>query len=151
MENASKALYMTAGIIIGLLVLSLLVFAFRAGAKAMENVEDRKEAESIQAYNARLAIYARPGTEDDFNTYHDILSAYYLAQDINDERNKYTTSLTVLMNGSPVSEDEILYLIKSENGGYATDDSHKYIKKFSGTVKYDDKTGKIYEIDFNSH
>ena len=95
MENASKALIMAGGVLIGIVLLTLLVFAFRSGGQFASNTDDAIAQASINAFNSKFNIYA--GRTD--ITWHDILTVVSLAQNIN-SKNSYKVDVGFVSKGS---------------------------------------------------
>lgn len=91
MENSIKAVYMAAGVLIGVLILTTFIFVFRKGGQVLENVDNRKSSEAIAEYNSKLIIYNRKSYEEDgeihyyYNTIFDIVTACNLAYEINNQ------------------------------------------------------------------
>ena len=117
MENATKALYMAAGVFIGVLILTAMIFVFRQGGQMLETLDNNNQTLAMEKYNSELIIYNKPGDEESYNTIFDVVTACNLAYDIN-EQNMYDKQnyleIDVNING-------ILYQIindptKSENG-----------------------------------
>lgn len=86
MENASKTLIMAAGILIGLLVLSLAVFLFADFGEKSKGIYSEIEAHQLAEYNAQYTIYSG---RKDINIY-EIISISNLAKQNNDEYKDYT-------------------------------------------------------------
>ena len=84
MENAAKALYMAAGVLIGIMLLSVIVFIFSSGGKIWETKDSNAETQKIEEFNSKLIIY----TGDSRNTIFDVITACNLAYDIN-KQNEY--------------------------------------------------------------
>ena len=57
MENASKALLMAAGVLIGVLILSLIVTLFASAGSLSNEYEKTKKAEAIQQFNVNFTKY----------------------------------------------------------------------------------------------
>lgn len=57
MENASKALLMAGGILIGVLLLALLVTLFASGKQLTASYEATKKSEAIQQFNVNFTKY----------------------------------------------------------------------------------------------
>lgn len=92
MENASKALIMAAGVLIGVLILSLAVFLFvDFGAKSREVNEQIEEKQLLQ-YNSQYTVY--DGRVD--MTIYDVVSLLNLAK----ENNKNYSDYTEYINGT---------------------------------------------------
>lgn len=100
MENAIKALYMGAGMILGVLILGVFIYMFRTGASVGETYEFKKTTEQIQAFNAQFEVYEHEteqlsaGYGYSFktkgNTISDVITCANLVMDIN---NKYDYDL----------------------------------------------------------
>ena len=87
MENASKALIMAAGVLIGILILSLAVFLFADFGATSKGVYSQMEERQLTQYNAQYTVYA--GRND--ITIYDIISLVNLAQENNEKYKDYTT------------------------------------------------------------
>ncbi len=59
MDNAARALIMAASIILGLLLLSTLVYVFRAGASLDESYDAAQNVRQLGLFNAKLEEYNR--------------------------------------------------------------------------------------------
>lgn len=57
MENASKALLMAGGILIGVLILALMVTLFVSSSELSNNYEKSKKSEAIQQFNVNFTQY----------------------------------------------------------------------------------------------
>ena len=100
MENASKALLMAAGVLIGILILSLAVFLFVDFGEKTSKLYDRIEESQLLQYNAQYTIYA--GRTD--ITIYDIISVANLAKQNNADYGDYTDfentyKVTVVLTG----------------------------------------------------
>lgn len=82
MENASKALLMAAGVLIGLLILSLAVYLFANFSSTSNQIHEKIEQDQINQFNAQFTIYQ--GRND--NTVYDILTVINLAKDNNNSK-----------------------------------------------------------------
>ena len=58
MENASKALIMAAGVLIGVLILSLAAFLFLDFGATSESVYSQMENQQLTQYNAQYTVYS---------------------------------------------------------------------------------------------
>lgn len=91
MENALKAFYMAAGLLIAIMVLGLFIYLFRTGARFGENYDLTKSQEQIDKFNSKFEVYAKPIEENDDgilyggNTIFDVITASNLAYDINEK------------------------------------------------------------------
>ena len=57
MENASKALIMAGGILLGILILTLMVTLFISAKDLSASYEERKQSESVQQFNVNFTKY----------------------------------------------------------------------------------------------
>lgn len=57
MENASKALLMAAGILIGVLMLALMVTLFLSSSEVSNEYEQTKKSEAVQQFNVNFTQY----------------------------------------------------------------------------------------------
>ena len=78
MENASRALYMAAAVIIAFMILAILINVFKAGAKLNEDYDFKQSKEQLELFNSKFEIYDRNN-----NTISDIVSAINLAYSVN--------------------------------------------------------------------
>ena len=81
MENASKALLMAGGVLLGVLILSLAVFLFTNFGGTSSRIHDNIEENQIAQFNSQFTKYA--GNEN--VTIHDVVTMANLAT----ENNKY--------------------------------------------------------------
>ena len=85
MENASKALLMAGGVLIGILVLSLAVYLFITFGASSREINARIEDNQLLQFNAQFNIYA--GRTD--IKIHDIISLANLAKENNEYYQDY--------------------------------------------------------------
>lgn len=78
MENASKALIIVAGVFIGLLLLSVMIYVFRQGARVNETFDQKQITNQLELYNSRFEEFAK-----DNNNIIDAISLANLAYDTN--------------------------------------------------------------------
>lgn len=79
MENASKALLMAAGVLIGVLILSLAIYLFSNFGSTSAEVHRQKEIQDINEFNTQFTSY-----EGKECTIHDIITVTDLAVNNND-------------------------------------------------------------------
>lgn len=89
MENASKALIIVAGVFIGLLLLSVMIYVFRQGAKVNATYDQKQITNQLELYNSRFEEFDK---ED--NNIIDAISLANLAYDVNKDCD-YDPTLTV--------------------------------------------------------
>ena len=101
MENASKALIMAGGVLIGILILALAVYLFATFGAESREIHAQMEERQLTQYNAQYTIYAN---RSDITIY-DIVSVANLAKENNDYYQNYgnfTTAykVTVVITGA---------------------------------------------------
>lgn len=79
MENASKALIMAAGVLIGILILSLAVYLFLSFGSTSAELHKQKEEQQLNQFNAQFTSYV--GKEG--ITIYDVVSVANLATESN--------------------------------------------------------------------
>ena len=57
MENASKALLMAGGILVGVLILALMVTLFASANSLFSTYDDNKKAEAVQQFNVNFTQF----------------------------------------------------------------------------------------------
>ena len=104
MENASKALIMVAGVLIGIMILSLAVYLFATFGATSAEMHGQIEQDRINQFNAQFTKYE--GKED--ITIYDIITVVNLARDSNEsytlteakDSNYYITVNAALQTGN---------------------------------------------------
>lgn len=89
MENASKALFIAAGVLLGILLLSVMIYVFRQGARVQETYDQKQITNQLELYNSKFEKFDR-----DNNNIIDIISLANLAYDVNKDTN-YDPTLAV--------------------------------------------------------
>ena len=79
MENASKALIIAASILLGLLLITVFVQVFKAGASVNENYDQTQRTAQLELYNSKFENY---NVQE--NTILDLISVFNLAYSINE-------------------------------------------------------------------
>lgn len=79
MENATNALIMAAGVLIGVMILSLAVYLFTTFGVQAQKANDRHAQQEVARYNAQYNMYV--GRED--LTIYDVISIVNLAHQNN--------------------------------------------------------------------
>ena len=104
MENASKALIMAGGVLIGVLILSLMVYLFISFGANSKEIYDRIEDNQLLQFNANFNIYEGRNNL----TIHQVVSVASLAKE-NNEKYQYRADhqVQVILNnmGSYSSND----------------------------------------------
>lgn len=155
MENASKALLMAAGVLIGILVLSLAVYLFITFGASAREVNNRIEESKLTQFNAQFNVYE--GRTD--VTIYDIISLGNLAKENNEyykdyryfER-EYKIRITVRFNNKSIIE----MVDNKDNHGFINDyskvDEDGKIKSlFSCTKVGYHENGRIEKLIFEEN
>jgi len=90
MENASKALTMAAGILVGVLILALMVTLFASSNEVSAEYEQTKKSEAIQQFNTNFTKYLGQDL-----TIHDVLTICNFAKE-----NGFVEGTTIVKSGS---------------------------------------------------
>lgn len=104
MEKASKALIMATGVILGVMLLSLMLYIFRQGAKVTKSYDERQISRQLELYNSNFEYYNKSN-----NTIMDIISLANLAFDVNMDSN-YDKLNTVQVEISIGKEKKFFYI-----------------------------------------
>lgn len=78
MENSSRALIMTATVILAVLLIGLFVYIFRVGSGVSESYDKKQQSEQLELYNSRFELY-----DIQSNTIMDLISVANLAYSVN--------------------------------------------------------------------
>ena len=118
MENASRALIMAAGVLMGILVLSLAIFLFSDFGQQTQQLYNRMDENKLLQYNSQYSIYA--GRED--ITIYDIITVANLARennniykDLADFEDEYKVIVGLTITGK-YSEANLQNLRNKSNG-----------------------------------
>lgn len=155
MENASNALIMAAGILIGILILSLAVFLFTDFGATSKEINNQMEEKQLSEYNAQYTIY--DGRDD--ITIYEIITIANLAKENNDYYKDFSNyednyKVSVIFgvtqdrtnNLQDKNDEEKVELIKNYN---IIDETGKLKYIFKGSdVKYHEN-GRIKSIMFS--
>ena len=154
MENASKALLMAAGVLIGILVLSLAVYLFITFGASSREINARIEDAQLTKFNAQFNVYA---DRDDITIY-DIISLANLAEENNNYYKSYgdfESDYKIIIKLENVelqkaAKDYRYYLLKNNNNineSGEIKDLYSSKKTDGGHIKYNDK-GRVSELRF---
>ena len=89
MENATKALLISAGVLLGIIIISLAVYVFANSAAFGESYESSQEEIRIANYNNKFEIYNKEEI-----TIYDIISVLNLSKEY---KEKYGDTINVYM------------------------------------------------------
>ncbi len=144
MENASKALIMAAGVLIGVLIISLAVYIFVDFGTTSAKINKENAQQKILQFNSQFTSYI-----DKDLTIYDIVTILGYAQ----ENNKYykdnlNEQIKVSLDGKDItkkSDTEKSNLIKGEP---LKDGKLPIYKLKEENIEYNDETGKVKQIKF---
>lgn len=136
MENAVKALYMAAVILISLMIMTIFVYIFKEGGKVGEKYDLKQNQGQLELFNSKFEYFQKNN-----NTISDIITVTNLANDVSKEAD-YNTELSVYID------------IKIGNDKYFCITPLKQIERnyiYIGTsseVDGETNSKKIYSYDF---
>lgn len=151
MENATQALFMAAGVLIAVMIISLGIYLFSSASTISENYDRTMSATEIQKFNSKFSgfdktpSYTSEGIYYNYNTISEVISAVNLAYSINAKNNyDIQSSIQVSINIAPGKTYGITPLIQKIY-------YQNYINELNQGKKVDsvDKN-KIYSIDPSS-
>ena len=155
MENASKALLMAAGVLMGVVILSLVAYLFVTFSSSADDVKSEIANNQLNKFNSQFLAYEQ---REDLTVY-DILTAVNLAEN----NNKYyqlepgdTNYITVKVDNSVVNSTDIEKKIKPESlekEGEMKEDNlgGKSLKNYRCNVLLSDITGRVNAVNFSSN
>ena len=155
MENASKALLMAAGVLMGVVILSLAAYLFVTFSSSADDVKSEIANNQLNKFNSQFLAYEQ---REDLTVY-DILTAVNLAEN----NNKYyqlepgdTNYITVKVDNSVVNSTDIEKKIKPvslEKEGEMKEDNlgGKSLKNYRCNVLLSDITGRVNAVNFSSN
>lgn len=118
-ENISKALIMTAEVLIGILLLTIMVYAFSAGRNFSETVNDNIAQKVVTEFNAKFEYY---NLREDL-TAQDVVTLANLIHSYNtDENTGYPLNLEI----KGISKEEMKYLQNGPSKQQAIEFMQKY-------------------------
>ncbi len=136
MENASKALIIAAGVLIGILVLSLAVFLFMDFGARSKDIYAQVELNQLTQYNSQYTVYN--GRSD--ITIYDIITLCNLAKENNDTYKEYTNF---------ESEYKVIINLSGTNFNYlnaqdlSTEEKQKLISEYNGVESNGELTNQF--------
>lgn len=154
MENASKALIMAGGVLIGLLIISLAVYLFVDFGRTAADINNQNAEQQIVEFNSKFTKY-ESYKDNDGNwktTIYDIISLAGYAKENNEYYNESSDEqISVNIIGNPVKNNiQQLSDYKSIMLQYMYDGSGTTLRKFScESISYNTK-GKIKSINFKT-
>ena len=148
MENATKAMLIAAGVLIGIMIISLGVALFAELDTYVESSYEQIRFNEQNSFNAKFTKYIRNDL-----TIHDVITAANLANENNnsynateEERgNQSSLYVAVYLNGIAIESN-----IQDKTVDLLTNNKKTY-KCESTNVRYSENTGRVYEIYFEEN
>lgn len=163
MENATKALLIAAGVLMGMLILSLGVYLYYSLGSYVSTTQEQMESNALNKFNNQFLKYNNiqmigntevEAFEIDFQ---DVITAANIAYENNTKynltssdanENTYYVKVNAQINGeSKMTSLEVNVAEQSANW-LTNNNEKKYICK-SSDIKMSKVTGRIYEINFH--
>ena len=128
MENASRALIIAGATFIAVLILTTMIYLFRAAAKTNENYDEKQAQQQLQLFNSKFEQYNR-----EENTIIDMESLINLAYNTNEE-NEYDSERNVriaikIIDGYYLVIPEVKTSSLNKNEIYRIDDPKKAFRR----------------------
>ena len=138
MENASKALIMAGGILIGILILTLMITLFINARQVSTGYESQKKAEAIQQFNTNFTQYLGRDV-----TIHEVVTICNFAKLENNKIKKVTVSPELTEENLKTAAERIRNIQKNQ---YQNDKLEIVYRQMNITY---DETGYIQSITFS--
>ena len=149
MENASKAILIAGGMLLGVVLLGLMVYLFRAGAGLGQAYDSKSEQEEILSFNSEVEKY--------------VISEEILPQDIvslanfvynNNRKNEFNTSVSIAVEVRAES-GKIYKILPTDTlkSNCFLDNSNnnfsfaEFLKKYTEKVESTDEYGRTIMVD----
>lgn len=101
MENGSRALLMAATVLLGIFLLSIMIYMFRAGGRVSKAYDDKQINQQLEAHNGKFEYF-----DSNKNTITDVISLANLVYSTNEEgeyNNGYAVDLEIDCEGTTYS------------------------------------------------
>lgn len=131
MENASKALLMASGILIGILILALIVTLFLSARDLSSSYEETKKSEAVQQFNVNFTKYLGQDL-----TIHEVVTICNFAKKDNNK------ILEVTVTGEGYTQEDI----KKDVDLYSPEEDS--IKKYKIIINSYSAEGYVNSISF---
>ena len=154
MENASKALLMAAGVLIGVLIISLAVYLMSYFGGVSADIHKQQKANQINQFNSQFTAY-----EGKDCTVYDAVTLANLAKSNNENYSLTSAStnnyyITVKLSGKNIEnmeKEELDNIITKEMTKMITDEDEKQVlPKYSCTVTINPKTQRVQTVVFKN-
>lgn len=155
MENASKALIIVAGVLIGIMILSLAVYLTTTMGGSAAKVHEQVRQDQLSQFNSQFTKY--DGRED--ATIYDILTIANLAMNNNEEydllpagnrENENSFYITVkLKNDYIETKDKIDEYMNNIGNKLGNESPNGNLKKYKCRSFISSTTGRVYKVEFS--
>lgn len=135
MENASKALTMAAGILVGVLILALMVTLFASSNEISTEYEQTKQSEAIQQFNTNFTKYLGQDL-----TIHQVVTMQNFAS----KSNNKVCDVVVTNMGRTIESD--IREVNQKYEDYTGQNVKLEIIYRITSIKYNEETGYISEV-----
>ena len=144
MENASKALLMAAGVLIGILIMLLAVYLFISFGSTSADIHEKVHINQINNFNSQFTMYE--GKED--ITIHDVVSVAKLAKEINLKNEKTISDKNYIKVFLDNNKIENLDEQQHTNTIKRMLDNNNINKTYKCKVEIDQQSGLVNQIKF---
>lgn len=149
MENATKALYIAAGVLMGIMILSLGVMLFSSLQSYVQEYRSQIEFNELNAFNSKYQKYMDLDTAI---TIQDIVTvagmAYEDNSSFNIDPNEWNISENSLYIGIFLGNTRIDQTIKENMQEYLSENTDKKYECTAENIRYN-SVGRIYEMHFS--
>ena len=152
MENASKALIISAEVLLGVILLTLMIFAFRAMGTFSDTVDKNIQMKMVSEFNAQFEPYKQDGKKDKI-TAQDIITMGNAAKQYNEQMGmikiqvKITGVSASYQNAHKLDDETAYEFIKTYSTKTSEGGAISEIQYFTCTqMNYDKDTGKVNQI-----
>lgn len=135
MENASKALTMAAGILVGVLILALMVTLFASSNEVSSQYEQTKKSEAIQQFNTNFTKYLGQDL-----TIHQVITMQNFAS----KSNNKVCDVTINNMGITIEDD--IKLVNQKYDNYVGQNVKLEIIYRIISIEYNEETGYISKV-----
>jgi len=175
MENATKALLIASGVLVGVLILSLAVYLYTTLGEYVDDTQKQMEINSNNQFNTQFLKYINMTEDSHYGTYiinskkyvmdfnirlQDIITIASLAHENNREldlqqgqvananKNNLYVQVNVKINGT-TQRQNLETNINNESASILSADNGYLYRCTREDIKISEKTGRVYEINFH--
>lgn len=147
MENATKALIMAAGVLMGIVILSLAVYEFTSFGISSKEIHKANEETRLNEFNSQFTKYE--GKDD--VTIYDVITVANLAKENNsyyefsprrlDQNTGKDLYISVILDDNSIeNQDQSTYKLKIDS---------EYNSKYTCIAIISNDTGRVYKVKFS--